>query len=163
MNDSSSNSMEMMNVPQAVTAEAAVNVPELVQLHAPDGRTVYVDVREVDRWLTEGWSRSPLDAALLAAELPPLFREAERVWAEYVRGVVSDGYIDTSDVAQAAAAHAALNLLTRQCALVEHAIVSRYPARQGEGITMLRPDGVATQVDPGQVALHETGYGFTRA
>jgi len=152
-----------MNAPHAATVEAGTGLPEVTQVHAPDGRAAWVHAGEVDRWLSEGWSRAPLDAAVLAAELPPLFRETERLWAEYVRGVVNDGAIDTSDVAQAAAAHTALNLLTRQCALVEHAIVSRYPVRQGAGITMRTPDGTPTQVDPGQVGLYETEHGYTRA
>ena len=138
-------------IAHASAAAAEVNAPALITLYAPSGRAIHVDERDAEYWLGQGYVRSLVDPAGVAAEIKALLPTVAVAIDAYVTGVLVDGRIDTSDQAAKATAAAAFGELEQAWGRLNAAIVLRFPVAQGEAVTM-RKEGQTTQVDPGQVA-----------
>lgn len=157
-------STSMMDVPHAAEVGAAVGAPPTVTLYDAEGHPITVPEADGPYWLTRGFAEVAYDLESLRGQVSPLARAAEAALAAYIDGVVRDGQIDQSDIAEARAAEVALEELLTLNGHIKVAISSRYPVRQfGEAVLMRRPDGGTVEVDPSQAALYETEHGFIRA
>lgn len=141
------------SIAHASVVTADVNAPALVTLYAPTGRAIFVDERDAEHWLGQGFVRTLADPVAVAQELTALLPAVEAAIQAYVAGVVNDGVIDTADTAAKATADAAFIELEDAWGRLNAAIVLRYKVAQGQAITM-RKEGTTTQVDPGQVAVY---------
>ncbi len=153
------------NTPHASEASAEVSSEQHVQLFNLDNRTILAPVADVERWLAEGWSRSPFDVTEAVAEALLQFNVARDLFAEAVESIRSDGEINPQDVKGWATFSVAFADLANGVALVRSGLFAMYPIHQGVPVSLVNLELAeddpqrAIEVDPSQVEGYlEAGY-----
>ncbi len=151
--------MTMADIPHEATVSAAVNAPMPERLFDAAGRSILVDAADVEHWIAQGFRRGVIDLQDEKDSLRLLCDTVCQAYTAYIDGVIRDEEIDPSDVAQAAAARAAVAELAQAISNIEQSISAEYEIKQPDGVRVRRthPDtgeSEETFVDPGQVDLY---------
>jgi hypothetical protein len=166
---------------------ATVNGTRLVNLWGPDGIPIAVEEQYVAAKMAQGYALLPaVEPDGLIGELRLKFDAAARAIEAFWDGVSSDGYVDTSDNAQKAAAERAMDEVVLCWGDFHRAVQLKYPTRAGneekpmvyryedergrkqefnyspQQVAMQRPDGQLFAVPRTDVAMFE-GMGYTVA
>ena len=140
----------MFNQPNAMSTSAVINAPEYVELFDLAGKAMRVPAADEAYWTAQGFSRFSGDPVGAASELRALLGAASQAIQAYVDGVITDGVIDTADVAAQRTAEVAMLEVERAWDKVRRVIAARYAVKQGEPVRIWE-GAVERLVDPGQV------------